>query len=61
MKNINWYVVKNGSIIKSCNSEKEAGKIIENDMTGTLEIYPATALVKNFMRTNGRNKRREEL
>ena len=40
-----WYVVKNGEIIYT-GTEKECGKIIEEDMSGKLEMYPEEARQK---------------
>ncbi len=37
-----YFVVRNGEIVFR-GSEEECGKIIEKDMTGELEIYPASA------------------
>ena len=41
-----YYVVRDGEIIFS-GTEEECGKIIEKDMTGRLEIYPASARIRN--------------
>lgn len=40
-----WYVVKNGEIVCTCDSEAEAMEIINNDKNGDLEAYPASARV----------------
>jgi hypothetical protein len=37
-----WFVVRNGSIVFS-GSEKECSEIVANDMSGELEMYPASA------------------
>ena len=44
MKQERWYVVRNGEIVFS-GTEKQCAKIIQKDLTGELEMYPASARI----------------
>ena len=41
-----YYVVRDGEILFT-GTEEECGKIVLKDMTGRLEVYPASARIRN--------------
>lgn len=54
VKMSNWYIVKNGEILYTVDTDEEVQEIMEQDITGELEAYPKEAYLRKDVKSLGR-------